>query len=791
LAPADSLAERRSRLYPLGIWGIPLAGLIALWLWLAFSAGGFIKDQWLLPSMALGFFGLVVSALAAYPHRPQKLSLAVMALFASYSLLVALSALWADSPTRAWFETTRTFSYLLVLALAIVYLGDGSARKLFRYLVMGGALILLAVCLVKLGSAGSDGIAGLFIQKRFSYPVSYPNNAAALFLVSFWPLIWLAAGPEERAPIRALSLGLATGLLGLAFLTQSRGAIWSLLITLLLTFVISPARLRTLLYLLVPALLMLYVFPRLNRYWTLGPETIGGGLAVRTVAAAAVAAGFIGLILAFLERWIRVSRRMNTIFGTVVLLGAAVGACFWILSLTAEAGGPTKWLSQTWRQFSGQQAEEPRAESASRFTMVTSSGRVTIWRVAVQEFESAPLLGVGADNFVFQYDRLRTKENYKPKQAHSFELQVLGETGVVGGVFAFGGVLLAAGGLLWPRCSAGRRGAKDTGLRRRRSTGPPESVRSPADQPEPRWGNDSLVYGWEMALFAGCAYWLVHASVDWLWQMAGVTIPAVLLLAAGVAGVDARTGSCKPSFGHQDRAAATRGPLSHVFRLLLLVLSLAVLALAGLPYVSLQFQDSARALAEEDVFRAAKRAETAHWLLPGDPEPYETQASIYGMSASDALVSDNLDRGGAVLDSLALRLASCAEAVTLEPADWSVQKAAGVAALELYLARGYVEGWALGFEYDDLSGSPTGADDWSSLAGVRQVAPGAAADSPVQDETTLADVKYYLGRNQGELASVALGYLRAAKDRNPLASQIDLDLRDLALVAPATVGTAP
>ena len=141
---------------------------------------------------------------------------------------------------------------------------------MFRYLLMAAAFVLLAVCVWQLWS--TDNIAGLFIENRFSYPVSYPNNAAALFLVAFWPLMWLAAGPEERAPVRGVALGLATGLLGLAIMTQSRGAIWSLAITLVLTFIVSPARLRTLFYLMVPALLMVYEFPNLNRYWLEGPE---------------------------------------------------------------------------------------------------------------------------------------------------------------------------------------------------------------------------------------------------------------------------------------------------------------------------------------------------------------------------------------------------------------------------------------------------------------------------------------------------------------------------------------
>ena len=390
----------------LSIWVAPVALLLGLWMWLAFSSGGYIAHQWLPPALALGLFGLVVSLLVAYPRRPRQLSLALLGLFACYSLWVAISAVWADSTTRVWMESGRTFSYLLVFALALVYFTDAAARRTFRYLVMAGALTLLAASVTKLWSL--DDIAGLFIENRFSYPVSYPNNAGALFLVAFWPLMWLASGTEERAPVRGIALGLATGLLGLAILTQSRGAIWSLAITVVIMFAISPARIRLLLYLLAPALLMVYEFPNLNRYWLEGPAAVGGGLGARTLVMASVTAAFIGMILALLERWVKVSRRMKAVFGTMVLLGILAASIYGSITLTSDVGGPFNWVRQTWQQFTGQIEQEAPSESESRFTLVSSSGRVDIWRVAWRTFQDSPVLGVGADNFVFQYDRLRS-----------------------------------------------------------------------------------------------------------------------------------------------------------------------------------------------------------------------------------------------------------------------------------------------------------------------------------------------------------------------------------------------
>jgi len=818
------------------IWAAPFVVLIGVWLWLAFSSGGYVARLWLAPALALGLFGLVVALCIAYPRRPRQLSLAVLAFFGAYSLWVALSALWAESTTRVWMESGRTFGYLLVLALALVFFTDPGARRVFRYLLIAGAFVLLIICIWRLWA--TDDLARLFFVKRLAYPTSYPNNAAALFLVAFWPLMWLAAGPEERAPVRGVALGVATGLLGLAIMTQSRGAIWSLAISLVLMFALSPHRLRLLFYLLVPALLMIYEFPSLNRYWLEGPEMVGGGPGARTLVVAAITAAFIGMILALLERWVRVSGRMKAIFGTIVLAVVVAGGIYGAVALTSDIGGPFSWVSQTWRQFTADAAtgtvERSEAQGASRFTTVSSGGRVNIWKVAWRQFEASPVLGAGGDNFVFQYDRLRTLANYKPQQAHSIELQILGDTGVVGGIFAFGGILLALGGVLWPRCTAGWRGARETWLRRRKGPRDGETAGADPRMCNPRWGSDPKAYGWEMALLTGAAFWFIHASVDWLWQMPGVSIAALLLLAGAVAGVDARAGvmwprlnrrrarevppaedmpatqSAETETSHEDGLLVLRGrrsdqyaakirrrerkamrkrraahllqppgPLSQGFRAGLGAVSLVVLLAAGLPFLSLQYQDSALALARTNGGRAAQRAATAHWFVPGDPGPYITQASIYASAAREALVSTGQDRAGAVLDDLALAIASFERAIALEPAGWSLHCQAGLATLDLLLAKQYAEGSTAP---EENPGPATGSlQDWSGLAGLQQAipGPGQAAESLATDPAARVAASRYRDLTRDELGDLARSFLGAADERNPLEAKVDETIQAL------------
>src|SRR5207302_1348115 len=59
--------------------------------------------------------------------------------------------------------------------------------------------------------------------------------------------------------------------------------------------------------------------------------------------------------------------------------------------------------------------------------------RYDYWRVAVNEFRSEPLRGVGAGNYDPGY-YLHRRTNEAITQPHSLELQTLAELGIVGGL---------------------------------------------------------------------------------------------------------------------------------------------------------------------------------------------------------------------------------------------------------------------------------------------------------------------------------------------------------------------
>ena len=141
-----------------------------------------------------------------------------------------------------------------------------------------------------------------------------------------------------------------------------------------------------------------------------------------------------------------------------------------------------------------------RAQSRRRLTRFASGGgnRYDYWRVAWHQFQDEPLRGLGAGNYDRTYFVERsTSEDIR--QAHSIELQTLGELGLVGGMLLL--AFFAAVGFGFAR----RARAARVDLRAR-----------------------------GLAVAAGGAFtvWLVQTSVDWMHLIPGVT--GIVLCSAAV-----------------------------------------------------------------------------------------------------------------------------------------------------------------------------------------------------------------------------------------------------------------
>jgi hypothetical protein len=292
-----------------------------------------------------------------------------------------------------------------------------------------------------------------------------------------------------------------------------------------------------------------------------------------------------------------------------------------------------------------------------------------------------------------------------------------------------------------------------------------------------------------VALLAAVVFWLAQSSVEWIWQMPGVTLGAFLLLALalGTAGsldrieeAPARTEFCaRPS----DAKFHHRRGLDLGFRGGLAVLALALLLVAGLPYLSLRYQDMAYERSFDQPASALAAVGTAAALYPVDPQPLLVRAEVHRAIARRAAYQTGSRRE--IIESLSLALAANEQAIERDPASSGLRYLAALAALDLLAAR------------DPAAAVGAGAEEWASRSARRKHAQG---DSPLRTESGLAGPEGALGRepetgegqrtlslvsdaeseraadlltlSDTELLERARVHLRSAEERDPLSRAI-------------------
>jgi O-antigen ligase len=214
--------------------------------------------------------------------------------------------------------------------------------------------------------------------------------------------------------------------------------------------------------------------------------------------------------------------------------------------------------------------------------------RLDHWKISLDAFGDAPLGGRGAGTYALLWDRERPT-NADSEEGHSLYLEVLGELGLVGAV------LLAAFLL-----------ALLTGVARR--------VRGP----------DRSLYA---AVLTASLMWVLHAGIDWDWEVAAVTLwLPVLAGAAASSSVFVAAPAGEPAESRSARGGARarpRGPRPPARA----ALAAGIIALAGTP--ALVAASQARLLQSLDAYEkgdcdtAGARALDSIAVLGGRPEPYE------------------------------------------------------------------------------------------------------------------------------------------------------------------------
>ena len=560
--------------------GIPLVALAGILSWWAAKDGAYFGVV-LLPGLILLCAAfLLVATRSVWPwpvalSAPAKLVLGGLVGLAIWS---ALSAFWTPAPEVAIADGQRIAGYALAFALG-VWLRRLAGGALYLALAPAAIAGLFAATLTLTALlTGSD--FGTYVEEgTLRYPLGYRNANAAFFLIALWPAVHLAAARELDWRLRALALAAGTLCLELAMLSQSRGSTIAAGLAVLVLMITSPQRARIVFWLALgtaPALLCIPAIADLHE--TADLVSYEGTAELRTAGRAALAGALVAFVLgigaALVDRRREPDPSRQRRADRVVAIGAvavaiAAGAVF-----SVATGNPVRWLGDRVDEFLTQGT--PEAEGASRFELNAGSERDDLWRVALDAAGDDPLLGAGAGGYEYLYPRLRSAEGPESvRDAHSIELEVLSELGIVG-LALLAVVLVGSGWGAW----VGRRA------------------------------------GLQAAVVSGCAltaaaYWLAHSSIDWFWTYPAVTAPVFAMLGA----------ACR-----QPAAPASAG--TRRWRRFA-SLAVVVLALSAIPpFLSERYLDAAYDGWRNDPGRADADLDRARSLNPLAIEPLLAEGAI-------------------------------------------------------------------------------------------------------------------------------------------------------------------
>jgi hypothetical protein len=451
---------------------------------LAFFSGGYFDEARLWA--AIGAFALVLLAAIASDQPlprswPGRLALGGLAALTAWT---ALSISWAPLAGPAFHDTQRLLLYLAVLTASAALLRGWATAEAVEPALAAGTLIVIGYGLSgRLLPGLIHETHSLSAAGRLEQPLTYWNATGALAAIGVVLCARLSGDGSRREVTRAAAAAAAVPLGVGVYLSFSRGALAALgaglLVLLLLSF--DRVQLRAIAIAVaggvlasIPAGLMSGVR---SLHGSAGTREGQGALMLALLLALMAAAG--GLTL----RLIRGGREPRPLpaIKRVHLVGALVVLLLATALLVARSHEKTT-------------ASPARGATTARLSSIESN-RYAYWRVAGHMFAAHPLRGEGSGSFAVEWlERRRIPE--AAQDAHSLYIETAAELGLVG--------LAALAAFLWGEAAAGRRAY----LRDR-----------------------ALTAGWIAAL----AVWLVHAGLDWDWEMPALSLIAVILAGALIA----------------------------------------------------------------------------------------------------------------------------------------------------------------------------------------------------------------------------------------------------------------
>jgi tetratricopeptide (TPR) repeat protein len=552
-APRHSLASA-ARAAPFALAAAAGAAVVGV----ASASGGFFPTSW--GWAALAFSWAAALALLLRPDSDVGwLDLGFFGLLALFVGWIWLSASWSQGAANSFLEGERGLVALTGVGAALVAVTRRTVPHLLGAVAAAITLVAaygLATRLFPSAVGRFDPIAGYRLQEPLGY-----WNALGIFSAVGALLCFAFAARGRSLAARALGGGALAFLLPTIYFTFSRGSWLALAIGAGLAFLVDPRRLQLAASLLALAPVLALEVLVGSRQDALthqasalaAAEHDGKRYALVVIAVALITAA-VAIAFARLERAIDVPRAARLAFAgaIAVLVLVAVVAAF------ARYGAPQTMARNAWDSFKAPPTPTQQNLNERLFSF-SGNGRVDLWKAAWHDHEANPTLGSGAGTF-YEWWYEHRPYDFQVLDAHSLYAETIGELGPIG-------LALLALALLVPVAAA-------IAARRQR-----------------------LV---PIALGAYVAY-VVHAGVDWDWEMTGLTLAAMLVAAGLVA-------SARP---REPR------PLGVVRRTPLVAAAVAMAALAFVVLVgNLKLARAHDAAADKDWAKSARDARSASDWAP-------------------------------------------------------------------------------------------------------------------------------------------------------------------------------
>ena len=452
--------------------------------------GGYFPPAWgwtALLALWLVIAWLLLGRAAFNGGRPAAVFVGGLTAFAAWTWL---SLLWTDNTTQTVLEGFRMLAYAGIAAAFVFVVRRAAVAALLRgvlaaIVIVGGYGLATRLFPDRLGSF--DPVS----TYRLSEPLGYWNGLGVFAAMGVLLALGLAAR-ERNLVARALAGASSVVLVTTLYFTFSRGAWIALAVGVAAAVALDVRRLQLIVSLLVvgiPGLLAALVASRSDALTTedspLSAAVDEGREVAIIVAILALVAAAAVLAQVAAERRFHPSRPVRLAFGGAV---AAVTAVV-LIAAVVRLGGPIDAADRAYDSFTAeptQQSEDLR----ERLFVFNANYRIDLWEASWEQFQANPILGGGAGTYE-QYWNQHRDLDHKVRDGHSLYLETLGELGLVG--FAILLIVLAV-----PLAAA-------VGARR---------------------------HPLAAAAFGAYVAYLVHAGVDWDWELAALTVVALACAAA-------------------------------------------------------------------------------------------------------------------------------------------------------------------------------------------------------------------------------------------------------------------